>query len=128
MVEGGFGPVLDELQLATRCDLNKAEMQRDVLFEELKQVPAVSSLTIKEAAIQTFHDTMAESLLIFISFLFLGADFGDVPLAANQILLQFLHITAYAMDGFAFAAEAMVGQALGARNRAALRRSALVKI
>ncbi|WP_457647936.1 MATE family efflux transporter [Profundibacter sp.] len=64
--------------------------------------------------------------IIFISFLFFGADFGDVPLAANQILLQFLEITAYALDGFAFAAEAIVGQALGARNRAALRRGALL--
>ncbi len=63
---------------------------------------------------------------IFVSFMFLGADFGDVPLAANQVLLQFLFITAYAMDGFSFAAEALVGQALGARNRGALRRAAKV--
>ncbi|WP_299851732.1 MATE family efflux transporter [uncultured Roseovarius sp.] len=63
---------------------------------------------------------------IFVSFLFLGADFGDVTLAANQVLLQFLHLTAYALDGFAFAAEAMVGQALGARDRSRLRRSAIV--
>lgn len=74
-------------------------------------------------------DILIRSLLlqaIFLSFLFLGAGQGDVVLAANQVLLQFLHITAYALDGFAFAAEALVGQALGARNRAALRRSALL--
>ena len=63
---------------------------------------------------------------IFVSFLFLGADFGDVTLAANQVLLQFLHITAYALDGFAFSAETLVGQAMGARNRASLRRSAIM--
>lgn len=74
-------------------------------------------------------DIMIRSVLlqaIFVSFLFWGADFGDVNLAANQILLQFLYVTAYAMDGFAFAAEALVGQSLGARNRAALRRAALM--
>jgi len=74
-------------------------------------------------------DIMLRSLLlqaIFISFLFYGARFGDVTLAANQILLQFLEITAYALDGFAAAAEALVGQALGARNRLALRRAALL--
>ncbi len=74
-------------------------------------------------------DIMIRSVLlqaIFVSFLFFGADFGDVQLAANQILLQFLHVTAYALDGFAFAAEAMVGNALGARARATLRRSALL--
>jgi MATE family multidrug resistance protein len=74
-------------------------------------------------------DIMVRSALLqtlFVSFLFYGANYGDVTLAANQILLQFLHITAYAMDGFAFGAEALVGQALGARNRAGLRRAALL--
>jgi len=74
-------------------------------------------------------DILIRSVLLqaaFVSFLFFGADFGDVTLAANQILLQFLHITAYALDGFAFAAETLVGQAMGARNRAALRRGAVL--
>ncbi|WP_212525432.1 MATE family efflux transporter [Actibacterium sp. MT2.3-13A] len=74
-------------------------------------------------------DILIRSVLlqaIFVSFLFFGADFGDVPLAANQILLQFLHITAYALDGFAFAAETLVGQALGAKARARLRRAAIL--
>ena len=62
---------------------------------------------------------------IFMSFLFLAADFGDVTLAANQVLMQFLQITADALDGFAFAAEALVGQAWGARNRAQLRQGAV---
>lgn len=79
------------------------------------------------AAVNT--DILLRSLMlqmIFVSFLFLGARFDDVTLAANQVLIQFLHITAYALDGFAFAAEALVGQALGAGNRAGLRRSALL--
>ncbi|MFD1343208.1 MATE family efflux transporter [Litorisediminicola beolgyonensis] len=63
---------------------------------------------------------------IFLSFMMFGARFGDVSLAANQILLQFLYVTGYALDGFAFAAEALVGGAIGARDRAALRRSALL--
>ena len=37
-----------------------------------------------------------------------------------------MSVTANALDGFAFAAEALVGQALGARNRSALRRVALL--
>lgn len=61
---------------------------------------------------------------IFVSFMFFGADFGDVTLAANQVLLQFLFITAYGMDGFAFGAESLVGQALGARDRVTFRRAA----
>ncbi len=75
------------------------------------------------------RDILIRSLLLqamFVSFLFLGARFGDVTLAANQVLMQFLHITAYALDGFAFAAEALVGQAMGARQSARLRRGALL--
>jgi MATE family, multidrug efflux pump len=64
--------------------------------------------------------------IILVSFLFMGAGFGDVTLAANQVLLQFLLITAHTLDGFAFAAEALVGQAMGARQRSVLRRSAML--
>ncbi|MEM1361165.1 MAG: MATE family efflux transporter [Pseudomonadota bacterium] len=74
-------------------------------------------------------DILIRSVLIkviFLSFIYLGSDFGDVALAANQILLQFLYITSYAMDGFAFAVEALVGQAMGARARASLRRAAVL--
>lgn len=84
---------------------------------KLKHMAAVNSdILIRSVLLQA----------IFVSFLFFGADFGDVELAANQILLQFLQVTAYALDGFAFAAEALVGQALGARARSALRRSAVL--
>ncbi|MGC9418994.1 MAG: MATE family efflux transporter, partial [Rhodovulum sp.] len=74
-------------------------------------------------------DILLRSLMlqgIFVSFLFLAADFGDVPLAATQVLLQFLQITAYALDGFAFAAEALVGQAVGARARDRIRGAAVL--
>lgn len=58
-------------------------------------------------------------------FLFTSAGFGDVELAANQILWQFVMIIAHALDGFAFAAEALVGQAVGARAVADMRRAGL---
>jgi len=50
-----------------------------------------------------------------------GARFGDMPLAANAILLQMVNLLAYGLDGFAHAAEALVGAALGARDRAGYR-------
>lgn len=74
-------------------------------------------------------DIMVRSVLLqgaFTTFVFLGAGEGDVTLAANQVLLQFLEVTAYALDGFAFAAEALVGAAVGARARGELRRAAVL--
>ncbi|MEM6577725.1 MAG: MATE family efflux transporter [Pseudomonadota bacterium] len=75
------------------------------------------------------RDILLRSLMleaIFISFLFTGSKFGDATLAANQVLLQFIHVTSYMLDGFAFAAETLVGQAFGRRDGARLRRSAVL--
>lgn len=75
------------------------------------------------------NDILVRSLLleaIFVSFMFMGAGQGDVTLAANQVLLQFMMIASYALDGFAFSAEALVGKAFGRRNPAQLRRAALL--
>jgi MATE family multidrug resistance protein len=74
-------------------------------------------------------DILIRSVILqasFTSFLFFGAGLGDATLAANQVLVQFLGITAYALDGFAFAAEALVGQTLGQRDRSGLRRAAIL--
>ena len=74
-------------------------------------------------------DILLRSLLlqlIFLAFLFIGASMGDVTLAANQVLMQFVTIAAYIMDGFAFSAEALVGQAVGARAVGRLRRAAIL--
>lgn len=72
------------------------------------------------------RDIMVRSVLLqasFTTFVFLGARMGDVTLAANQVLMQFVSIIAYALDGFAFAAETLVGQAVGARSLPAARQA-----
>ena len=46
--------------------------------------------------------------VIFVSFTLVAARFGDVPLAATQVMMQFFALTAFALDGFAFALETLV--------------------
>jgi MATE family multidrug resistance protein len=46
-----------------------------------------------------------------------GARAGDTVLAANAVLLNFQMIASYGLDGFANAAEALVGETIGARRR-----------
>jgi MATE family multidrug resistance protein len=65
-------------------------------------------------------------MAMFTSFTFLGAQFGEVTLAANEVLIQFLYLTAYAMDGFAFAAETLIARAYGRRDPGRVRRSAIL--
>jgi len=49
-----------------------------------------------------------------------GARMGEVILAANAIMMNFQNLTAFGLDGFAHAAEALVGKAIGEKNREAL--------
>ncbi len=60
---------------------------------------------------------------IFTYFIHLSAGLDETTLAANQILLGFMAFIANALDGFAQSAETLTGQAIGARDPAALRRA-----
>lgn len=74
---------------------------------------------IKELATANL-DIMIRTLLLVFSFAFFtnqSAQFGDVTLAANHILLQLVSFSAFFLDGFAFVAEALAGRALGAKDR-----------
>jgi MATE family multidrug resistance protein len=57
-----------------------------------------------------------------------GAAFGNVVLAANAVLLNFQTFMAHALDGFAHAAEALGGGAIGARDRQAFRDAVRVSV
>jgi multidrug resistance protein, MATE family len=50
-----------------------------------------------------------------------GARSGNATLAANAVLINFLWIAGYGLDGFANATEALVGEAIGARRVADFR-------
>ncbi|RMG32175.1 MAG: MATE family efflux transporter [Bacteroidetes bacterium] len=52
-----------------------------------------------------------------------SASIDALTLAANQVLLQYFHLMAYGVDGFAFAAESLAGKYLGARDLRSLRRA-----
>lgn len=55
-------------------------------------------------------------LLVMTFFTAQGAQTNNTILAANAILLQLLLLTSHGLDGFAHAAEALVGKAIGARR------------
>lgn len=52
-----------------------------------------------------------------------GARLGGVVLAANAVLMNFQNLTAFALDGFAHATEALVGKAVGEKRKDVLERS-----
>lgn len=52
-----------------------------------------------------------------------GARQGTTVLAANAVLMNFQYIISYALDGFAHAAEALVGKTIGQRDGSALKQA-----
>jgi MATE family, multidrug efflux pump len=69
-------------------------------------------------------DILLRTLLLVFSFGWFtnqSAQFGDAVLGANHILLQLVTFSAFFLDGYAFVAEALVGEALGAGRRQDLR-------
>ena len=74
-------------------------------------------------------DIFIRSILLIFAFAYFtaqAASKGDTTLAAVAVLMNFMHIMAYGLDGFAFATEGMVGSALGARKPALLREIVMV--
>ncbi|MEX0430193.1 MATE family efflux transporter [Spiribacter insolitus] len=60
-------------------------------------------------------------LFAFAFFHSRGAQLGDVTLAANAVLLQFVLLASYGLDGFAHATESLVGQRIGAADQPGFR-------
>jgi MATE family multidrug resistance protein len=65
-------------------------------------------------------DVMIRTLCLVFAFTWFtarGARAGDVVVAANAVLINLFEVSAYLIDGFAYASEALVGQSVGARQR-----------
>ncbi|AQP99599.1 MATE family efflux transporter DinF [Pseudoalteromonas aliena] len=65
------------------------------------------------------RDIFIRSLVLQLCFSFMtfyGARIGETTLAANAVLLNFLMLVSFALDGIAYASEAKVGQAKGQKS------------
>ena len=68
-------------------------------------------------------DIFLRTILLIFAFAFFttrAALQGDVVLAATAVLMNFLHFLAFGLDGFAHAAESLVGQSTGSKDISAL--------
>lgn len=101
-----------------------------LLFKKLQiQNPYVRFLQLKtrilhkEKLIALFKvnsDIMIRTLALISGFAYFankGAKFGDNILAANHVLLQFVSLSAFFLDGYAHVVEMLTGRAFGAKNK-----------
>ena len=101
------GLVLASRELVARGA--RAERHRLLDVDRFKTTLTVSGdIMVRTACV------LAATLL----FVAAGAKAGDTTLAANAVLASILMVSIYCLDGFAFAAETLVGQAVGAGDQA----------
>ncbi len=77
------------------------------------------------------RDIFIRTLCLIFTFSFftaVSAKQGDLILAANTILLQLWFIVSYGIDGFAYAAESLIGKFKGGENREKLREAVFYNI
>jgi multidrug resistance protein, MATE family len=98
--------------IAWRLTDGQPPVRRAVLLDRAKLMRMLSvnrDIVIRTAAL----------ISAFLFFTAQGARSGDVTLAANAVLNNFLLISAFFLDGLANAAEQLCGRAYGARQRVA---------
>jgi MATE family multidrug resistance protein len=96
--------------IARRLTYGKPAVPRAALLDRAK---LMRMLTVN-------RDIMIRTAALISTFLFFtaqGARAGDVTLAGNAVLNNFLLISAFFLDGLANAAEQLCGRAYGARDR-----------
>jgi MATE family multidrug resistance protein len=96
--------------IAYRLTGDRLDIASGTLFERAKLMRMLSvnrDIMIRTAALIT----------VWLFFAAQGARAGDVALAANSVLNNFLLVSAFFLDGLANAAEQLCGRAYGARDR-----------
>ena len=84
----------------------------------------LSKLSAYRAFFSVNANLFVRTMALMFTFAFItaqGARLGPLILAANAVLINFQNLTSLGLDGFAHAAEAMVGRAVGRKDDAALR-------
>jgi putative ABC transport system permease protein len=65
---GALNRLMHEGPTVSAVHLRVDENRESAFYRALKDVPRISAVTVKDAAVHTFHDTLAKTIMIFISF------------------------------------------------------------
>ena len=109
VIAEAFGIVLG-IPIAQRLTRGQPAVPRAALLDRDRLMRMLS--VNRDIMIRT-----ASLIAVFLFFTAQGARAGDVTLAANAVLNNFLLISAFFLDGLANAAEQLCGRAYGARAR-----------
>lgn len=103
--------------------------KRQLALKQIELKRELQLLLKNRKGLNLHGNFMLRTLCLIFSFAFFtnqGAQQGDVTLAANMVLLNFITFMAYVLDGFANATEVMTGNAIGRSDKSMLKRSLIL--
>ena len=93
------------------------------IIKTFKIIPKFEKLIVKSKLLKLFNinfDIFIRTLFLTFSFLwvtYLGSKLGEDYLAVNTILMQFIILSAFFLDAYAFSTEGIIGFTVGRRNK-----------
>jgi multidrug resistance protein, MATE family len=93
------------------------------IIKTFKIIPKFEKLIVKSKLLKLFNinfDIFIRTLFLTFSFLwvtYLGSKLGEDYLAVNTILMQFIILSAFFLDAYAFSTEGVIGFTVGRRNK-----------
>lgn len=100
--------------------------RRQLALKQIQLKKELQSIFNNRQGLNLHGNFMLRTLCLIFCFAFFtnqGAQQGDITLAANMVLLNFITFMAYVLDGFANATEVMTGNAIGQSDKHRLKRS-----
>lgn len=100
--------------------------RRQLALKQIQLKKELQSFFNNRQGLNLHGNFMLRTLCLIFCFAFFtnqGAQQGDITLAANMVLLNFITFMAYVLDGFANATEVMTGNSIGQSDKHRLKRS-----
>ena len=93
------------------------------IIKKFKVIPKFKNLFVKSILVKLFNinfDIFIRTIFLTFVFLwvtYLGSKIGEDYLAVNTILMQFIILSSFFLDAYAFSTEGVIGFAIGRRNK-----------
>tara|TARA_X000001036_G_scaffold91425_1_gene83805 strand:- start:42 stop:1367 length:1326 start_codon:yes stop_codon:yes gene_type:complete len=93
------------------------------IIKKFQIIPKFERIIVTSKLLKLFNinlDIFIRTLFLTFSFLwitYLGSKIGEDYLAVNTILMQFIILSAFFLDAYAFSTEGIIGFAIGRRNK-----------
>ena len=93
------------------------------IIKNFKVIPKFENLFVKSKLVRLLNinlDIFIRTIFVTFAFLwvtYLGSKIGEDYLAVNTILMQFIILSSFFLDAYAFSTEGVVGLAIGRKNK-----------